>query len=537
MSTQYPAGSEFTFGETTVAPARRELFHQGRRVKVGSRAFDLLLLLIGERGAVVSKDRIMDVVWARRVVGENTLEGQVSVLRRALGGDRAAIKTIAGRGYQFVGVLQPEGAATCTPAGEDSTCALRCRGIPLPVQVSPLVGRQTELADVTDLLRSRRLVTLIGTGGVGKTRLAIEAARAVSACFHDGVFFAELAALVSGDVVPSAIATALGFPPGDGGKGAEKALRGLHDRRFLLVVDNCEHLVDSVARMTEAVLQIAPGATLLATSRESLRIAGECVYRVPPLDTPCEDDEETACRFGAVQLLRERIGTDLISADERSALSVMARICWRLDGIPLAIELAAACTPAFGLHGVAELLDNRFQLLRHGARTALPRQQTLRANVDWSYELLPEGSKTVLNRLSVFAGAFTLEAAHQLLGSAGHSPQDVTSAIVELVGKSLLCAMPGSPGMRYRLLETIRAYSRERLEESGAYREWGMPFLTETALSLAQHGRPDYAHALLDGAVEWVRSTDAILALPELQKAKAEIMLCDFVAANVDQAE
>jgi predicted ATPase/DNA-binding winged helix-turn-helix (wHTH) protein len=472
MLMQYPGGLEFAFGETTVSPARRELVHQGKPVDVGNRAFELLVLLLEQRGAVVSKDQIMTVVWAGRVVSENTLEGQMSTLRRALGEDRNAIKTIAGRGYQFVGALQRECPIASVAAEEVSPGDSRARSVRLPAQVSPLIGRETELTEVSDLLRTRRLVTLVGTAGVGKTRLAIEAARAVSECFEDGVFVAELAATASGDCVLPAIAAALGFPPGNGTKSLETTLTGLRERRFLLVIDNCEHVVDSAACIVEALLQAAPGATVLATSREALRIAGEYVYRVPALDIPNDEDEEDACRFGAIMLLRERLGPGVCATDDRTAACAMARICRRLDGMPLAIELAAACVPAFGLEGVAELLDDRFQLLRHGARTALPRQQTLRAAVDWSYEPLPEDWKTVLKRLGLFTDAFTLESAQQMISSAELSPQAVTAAIAGLVNKSLLCAIPGSPHMRYRLLETIRVYARERLQESGMYGEW-----------------------------------------------------------------
>jgi predicted ATPase/DNA-binding winged helix-turn-helix (wHTH) protein len=463
---------DFSFGATVVVPRRRELFYKGVKVGIGDRAFDLLLALIEARGSVLSKDRIMARVWRGRIVEENTLEGQISILRRALGDDRTVVRTVAGRGYQFVGELT-EAACTATNAPATLAPAPVSPGMRLPANISPIIGRETALRELADLALSHRLVTLVGAGGVGKTRLAVEVARQLAPHFAEGVYLAELAATSSPDYLPTTLAVALGFPPGDGTPSLDKLAATLHERHMLLLLDNCEHLIESAATMAETLLRVAPRATIIATSRESLRVAGEYIYRVPSLELPPDDGADDAREFGAIRLFEERVGTNLLLCGKGArALPLTVRICRQLDGIPLAIELAAACVPTFGLQGVAERLDDRFQLLTHGARTALPRQQTLRATIDWSYDLLPETQRTVLNRLSLFAGPFTLESAQAVASSAEIATGEVVNAIIELVHKSLLASVPVAGRMRYRLLETTRAYAREQLRASGQLRDW-----------------------------------------------------------------
>ncbi|MEX3969677.1 ATP-binding protein [Paraburkholderia caribensis] len=469
MDTQDPVGVAFTFGETTVRPARRELIRCGQCVEIGGRAYDLLLLLIEHRGKTVSKDRIMEALWGLRVVGDNALESQMSILRRILESDRSAIRTIAGKGYQFVGDLVENVALGHVTNAVIRTQTDRTR---FPAQVSALIGREVELDELTILIPSRRLVTLVGAGGIGKTRLALETLRTVSERYEDGVFFAELAAIESSDHLSSAMASALGLPPCEGTKDLEKIVPRLQGKQFLLLIDNCEHLVDCVAYFIETLLRLVPGASVLATSRESLRITGEYVYGVPSLELPSSDDDENANTYGAIQLMRDRIGSDFPRSDERHAITTVVRICRQLDGIPLAIELAAACAVIYGLHGVSEGLNNRFELLRHGSRTALPRQQTLRATVDWSYELLPGKWQTVFNQLGVFAGTFTLATAQRMLETNQFSSEDIATGIAVLVNKSLVVAKPASQDMCYSLLDTIRAYAREKLEQSGTFRGW-----------------------------------------------------------------
>jgi predicted ATPase/DNA-binding winged helix-turn-helix (wHTH) protein len=463
---------DFAFGATMVVPRRRELLHKGVRVEVGDRAFDLLLFLVQSRGSVLSKDNIIATVWNNRVVEDNTVEGQVSALRRALGEDRSAIRTVTGRGYQFTGELTGNGAKANGPANVQAD-EPAFPGVTIPADICPLIGREIAVEEVRGILTRHRLITLVGSGGVGKTRLALEAARQSISSFDDGVFIAELAATTSADYLPTTIAVALGYPPGDGTPNLDRLAPTLLSRRLLLVLDNCEHLIDASARMAERLLRIAPRVTVLATSREPLRVPGEVVYRVPSLEIPPEDDRSDAREFGAVRLFEERAGADVrLSWDPATALRLESRICRHLDGIPLALELAAACVPVLGLQGVADRLENRFQILTHGARTALPRQQTLRATLDWSYSLLSDLQQTVLNRLSLFAGTFTMESA-QLMVSCPDIPSDlVIAAIIELVDKSLVSVTSSAGNVRYRLLESTRAYAKEKLHEGGTLREW-----------------------------------------------------------------
>ena len=468
MNPQTVPLSDFSFGATVVAPGRRELLHNGKKVELGDRAFDLLLFLVKSRGDVASKDAIISHVWPRRIVEENTVEGQISALRRALGCDRTAIRTVTGRGYQFTGELASRQTADSHPGLPAN------HGVSVPADITPILGRTDALGDICHAALQRRLITLAGTGGIGKTRLALEAARQLAPNFPDGVYLAELAATTSADFLPSTIAVALGFPPGDGTPSLERLAPALSARRLLLILDNCEHLIDAAAQICERLLCVAPGATVLATSREPLRISGEYVYRVPSLSVPLDENVLDAREFGAVQLFEERSGNLGAMTDgcNRSGLSATIRICRQLDGIPLAIELAAACAMSMPLEEIADRLDDRFQLLTRGSRTALPRQQTLRATLDWSYALLSPTQRTILNRLSLFAGAFSVESAQALAATAEIAQDAVFAVVFELVEKSLISAVPADGKVRFRLLETTRAYAREKLLAEGAWPEW-----------------------------------------------------------------
>jgi predicted ATPase/DNA-binding winged helix-turn-helix (wHTH) protein len=464
----------FAFGATIVVPRKREVLHKGIKVEMGDRAFDLLLFLVESRGSVLSKDNIISRVWRNRVVEDNTVEGQISALRRAIGDDRTAIRTVTGRGYQFTSELVGKSAKADGPANAQVEVPA-FPGVPLPADICPIIGRESTVQDVCDALKKYRLITLVGTGGVGKTRLAFEAARQSYGNFDDGVYVAELAATTAADYLPTTIAVALGYPPGDGTPSLDRLAPTLLSRRLLLVLDNCEHLIDASARIAERLLRVAPRVTVLATSREPLRVPGEIVYRVPSLEVPPDNDCEEAREYGAVRLFEERAGADMrLSCDPSAALRLESRICRQLDGIPLALELAAACVPVFGLQGIADRLENRFQILTHGARTALPRQQTLRATLDWSYSLLSEQQQMVLSRLSLFAGTFTMEAAQGMVSCARIPPDRVIAALIELVDKSLVSVASVADSVRYKLLESTRAYAKERLRDGGALRAWSI---------------------------------------------------------------
>ncbi len=341
----------------------------------------------------------------------------------------------------------------------------------LPVPTSELIGRAAALAEVTELLGVHRLVTLIGAGGIGKTRLGLEVARQMLPSFVDGAWVAELAPLSDPGLVPVTVAVALGLTLPASAGSPERVASALGAKRLLLVLDNCEHVIEAAAHMAEAVLRADPHARVLATSREPLRAPGEYVYRVLSLEVPAEGalDREALLDAAAVQLFVARArAMDLrFSLDARSAASTGA-ICRRLDGIPLAIELAAARTATLGVDELAARLDDRFRLLTGGHRTALPRHQTLRATLDWSYELLPAIERTVLRRLAIFAGGFTLEAASAVAPAADLGAPEVVDSVTNLAAKSLVVVEATDDAVTgYRLLETTRAYALEKLTESG----------------------------------------------------------------------
>jgi predicted ATPase/DNA-binding winged helix-turn-helix (wHTH) protein len=468
------------FGRFKVIRHKRELLADGWPVELGGRAFDTLVALIDAHGTVLGKDELMRRVWPDRIVEENNLAAQVSTLRKVFGADRDLIQTVAGRGYQFTGEIRASAA---------SAVAAPSRVTNLPEAVSELIGREAELRDAMDLVTKHRLVTLIGAGGIGKTRLGLEVARHLVPRFPDGVFVAELGPLSSPELVPATVATALGTP-GAGTVSREGIAAAVGAKRLLLVVDNCEHLIEAAAGMVDALLRDSPGASLLVTSREPLRAAGEYVYRVPPLAVPPEDcrDIEDVLKYGAVRLFiaRARAAEPQYVPDVRLAATTAA-ICRHLDGIPLAIELAAARIVGFGVEGVAARLDDRFRLLAGGNRTALSRHRTMHATLDWSHELLSETERVVLRRLAVFAGVFTLEAASVVAASADIPAQEVVDCVANLVAKSLLSADVAGAIVHYRLLETTRAYAREKLVESGE--------LEQFARRHAQYHRDLFEHA------------------------------------------
>src|SRR6266446_2759035 len=379
---EHPATIEF--GRFKVVRHRRELLADGLPVELGGRAFDTLMALIDARGTVLSKDELMSRVWPDRVVEENNLAAQIAALRQVFGADRDLIRTVAGRGYQFTGEIRVTAAPAAGPAPPRMTN--------LPEAVSELIGRAAELGEVMALAAEHRLVSLVGAGGIGKTRLGLEVARRLRPRFPDGAFVAELGPLSSPELVPATVASALGLTHVAHTLSDEGVAGAVGTKKLLLVIDNCEHVIEAAARMAEALLRASPDVSLLATSREPLRVSGECVYRVPSLDVPAEDpqDMEDVFRYGAVRLfvLRAHAAEPRYVA-EGPVLTATAAICRRLDGIPLAIELAATRIAGFGVAGVAARLDDRFRLLTGGSRT-LARQQTMRATLDWSYDLLPE---------------------------------------------------------------------------------------------------------------------------------------------------
>src|SRR5882724_7787808 len=429
------------------------------RILLAPKAFAVLRYLVEHPGRLVTHDELFEALWPKTYVQPEVLKSHIAAIRAVLGDDARKpifIETLSRRGYRFIAPVT-EGASA-RPSWTTN----------LPEAVSELIGREAELRAVTALATEHRLVSLVGAGGIGKTRLGLEVARHLLPRYPNGVFVAELGPLSSPELVPATVATALGLTPVAGTVSLEGIAGAVGTRKLLLVIDNCEHVIDAAAAMAETLLRATPGASLVATSREPLRVSGEYVYRVPPLDLPAEDnqDMEDVLRYGAVRLFVSRAhAAEPRYVAEGPVAAATAAICRRLDGIPLAIELAATRIVGFGVDGVAARLDDRFRLLTGGKRT-LPRHQTMRATLDWSYELLSESERVVLRRLGVFVGAFTLDAASAVAASVDIPGSEVTDAVADLVGKSLLSTDVGGASLHYRLLETTRAYAREKLIES-----------------------------------------------------------------------
>jgi predicted ATPase/DNA-binding CsgD family transcriptional regulator len=363
----------------------------------------------------------------------------------------------------------------------------------LPVDLTRFIGREAEVAAVTHLLPTTRLLTLSGSAGVGKTRLALRGAAASLDHYRDGVWLVELAPLANPVLVPKTVADALAVPEQPGRSIRDSLVDVLRPKQILLVLDNCEHLIQACAELVEALLRASPDLRVLATSRQPLHVAGETTWHVPSMAiTPTEGvpSAEELAHFDATRLFVERAAAALprFAASDRNAAAIV-RICTRLDGIPLAIELAAARVVVLGVDQIDERLDDRFRLLAEGSRVALPRQQTLRATVDWSFGLLSKHERVLFRRLAVFAGGWTLEAAEAVGAGDGLVGEDVLGLLAELVDKSLVIADEASGSVRYRLLETMREYGWEKVRAAGEedllrerHRDW--------YVALADEGEP-----------------------------------------------
>lgn len=462
MEMEHECREGITFRRFRIYPRERRMLLGDEPVELGSRAFELLLALIEAAGTIVTRDELVGRVWPNRIVSDNNLQVQVAALRNVLGTDRDAIRTIAGRGYQFVAELYPLSSAGNPALG--SSGANAASSFPqtnLPEPVSELIGRDTELPEILDLVRSRRLVTLTGPGGIGKTRLAIEAARRLLPHFSGGVWLADLSTVADPALALTAIAAAAELDCTEP-VSAERVIAALAGREVLIVLDTCEHVIDAAAEMAEALLNAGAGIRVIATSRETLKANGEWVYRVRPLSSPAAG-EPTLLHHRAVSLFIARASATDVAFSAENGSAAIAKICRRLDGIPLAIELAAARAATLGIYTLADRLDDHLQLLTCGRRTALPRHQTLRATLDWSYALLSEVERSVLCSVAVFRGIFRLDEAKAVAAEAAIAPMEATDALADLVAKSLVSTEIVDGETHYRLLETTRAYALEKL--------------------------------------------------------------------------
>ena len=457
-----------SFGPFCLYPRQRRLERDRRGVRIGDRALDILLLLVERAGEVVAQDELIASVWKEVAVAESALRVHIAGLRKALGDVDGSqyVRNVMGRGYSFVEVVS---RPIATEHVEPRLAPALARPSRLPHRLTRMIGRDEVVGDVLALLSSEHFVSIVGPGGIGKTTVAIAVAHAMFRELAGDVCFVDLNSVTDSAQVPVSIASALGFAAG-ADQVADGLAAFLRDRTVLIVFDSCEHVINAVAPLAERISRDASGARILATTREPLRFEGERVYRMPPLETPPEADglsASEALSFPAVQLFVERAtaqGARLTLSDADAP--VVAHICRRLDGVALAIEVAAGRVGAYGIRGTASLLENRLRLLWHGRRTALPRHQTLSALLDWSHNLLGEAERIVLRRLSLFVGRFSLDAAAAIAGEL--DPEAAVDALGSLVDKSLVALVEtGDSGASYRLLDTTRAYARAKLDASG----------------------------------------------------------------------
>jgi len=459
------------FGPFELSLSERILQRGLKRVTVGSRAMDLLIALVEQAGDIVSGRELIARVWPDLVVGESSLRFHIAMLRKALGDERRYIANVVGRGYSFVAPIERKMARA---VHAELPLMTTTQATPLPPVLARMVGRAEAVQAIRELLEARRFVTIAGPGGMGKTTVAVSVAHALSKDFDDEVHFVDLSAQNDASLVASSVAGALGIasPAGDA---VHTLVNFLAERRLLLVLDNCEHVIEAVAVMLKRLFTDAPRVHLLATSREALRIEGEHVHLLQPLVSPPVDCELTAAMAlssSAVQLFMDRAAASGYASPLTDAEApVVANICRRLDGIALAIELAGSQVGAYGISGTADLLQQRFGLLFQGRRTDLPRHQTLDAMLEWSYSLLSELDQKVFRRLSVFVGIFNLETAQFVAEDGEICPADVAKSIASLVDRSLLTPTPGDGEGHYRLLEMTRTYAAAKLSILGEERE------------------------------------------------------------------
>ena len=461
-------GQSVSFGPFRLLAAQRLLLEGDRQVRLGSRALDILVALVERRGELISKRELLDLVWPNTVVEEGNLKVHVAGLRRALGDGRGGnryVINVPGRGYRFVAPV----AFADEPVPRAPHLATTSRQHNLPAQLTRLIGRREVIDTLVQRLSTQRLLTIVGPGGIGKTAVALDVAERLIGSYEHGVWLIDLAPIADPRLVPTALAAALKLEIK-----SESPLPGLilalRDKRMLLLLDNCEHVIEAAASLAAGILKGSRGVQILATSREALRVEGErdIAFRGWRARPPRTASALLRSRFPSSSTLVERAAaaSNQFELSDGDAPSI-AEICRNLDGIPLAIEFAAARVDAYGVQGVAARLQDRLRLLTGGHRTALARHRTIKATLDWSYRLLRWGEKTLFRRLAIFVGGFAPEAASGVAASADRSAPKVAERIASLVMKSLAVAEMIGEDVRFRLLETTRAYALAMLQESG----------------------------------------------------------------------
>jgi predicted ATPase/DNA-binding winged helix-turn-helix (wHTH) protein len=475
------------FGSFRLLPDQRLLKEGDKPVRIGSRALDLLIALVDRPGELVRKEELVALVWPNTNVAPCNLSVHIAALRRILGDGRDGkrfVINIPGRGYRFV--------ADVTTDIEPSPSLAVDAAHNLPAPFTQLIGREDAMADLVLQLRQHRLLTVVGPGGIGKSSVAQAVARELVGRFRDGIWLIDLEPLTDPQLLPSALRSALGFEANEEAS-IQRVVASLRDKSMLLLLDNCAHLVSEAARLADAVLKEAPGVQVLATSCEPLRVLGEQVYRLPPLECPPASAQPTAdavLGFPAARLFVER-AYNLHGEFELSNTDapLVASICRRLDGIPLAIKSAAAGVSFLGLQGLSESLDDSLGLPTNISRSASQRQRSMRATLDWSYGLLTEPQRLVLRRLSIFPSEFTLRAAGTVISDEGRPNVNMIPLISELVKKSLVIAETGGAEPRLRLLHATRAHAFAKLAESGE--------LDAVKRRFAEYTRHKHAEAVL----------------------------------------
>lgn len=503
------------FGPFLLSTGERRLLRNGVPVKLGGRALDLLIALVGNAGAVVGKKELLARVWEGVCVDEGSLRFHMHVVRKVLGdgeGGQRYIVNTANKGYTFVAPVERHDieAGPTTPVAVSPS---------LPAFGATVVGRDEDVRNLLHGVLHRRFLCIVGAGGIGKTTVAIAAAQSAAAGFHGDVIFVDFSLISTVEMVRSTVAAAIGLQ--DAIASLATITTHLADRRALLVLDCCEHVIASAAELSEALMRACPHVHILATSREPLRAEGEQVYRLPPLAFPPEGEGTTAAAalaYPAVRLFVDRVAASDAGFEFKDADAPLAsQLCRELDGIALAIELAAGRIEALGLRAVTSHFDASVRLMWHGRRTAVPRHQTLTATLDWSYRLLRDEEQRLARRLSVFAGSFLLDAALDIC-CFDMEQSGAVELLAGLVSKSLLNVDAGGTQLRYAMLDTTKSYCWKKLTESqedarlsaqfsGFYADWAR---RQAAMPVNREARGVISDELpnVSAALEWTLRQD-----------------------------
>jgi len=511
-----PKGA-LAFGPFRLIPSQKLLLDNDKPVRLGSRALELLIALVERAGEVVGRDELVARVWPSTIVEESSLRVHIAALRKALGdghGGARFITNVPGRGYCFVApVTRP-----AQPSLASSALAARSPSHNLPAPLTRMIGRSDAVAAIAALLAERRFVTITGAGGMGKTTVALAVAEELLASYADGVRFVDLAPIVDPLLLPSTLGSVLGISvPLHDPLPALSAF--LKHRNMLIVLDNCEHVVDAAAVLAEGLLKSAAGVRMLTTSREPLNAEGEWVHRLGSLEMPPASGDLTAAgalSFAAIQLFVQRAMavSDSFALTDADA-PLLRDLCKQLDGLPLAIELAAARVDTLGVRGLAAQFDDSLHLLTRGRRTAAPRHRTLHAMLDWSFEYLSKNEQAVLCRLAAFKADFTMASAAAVASDGEIGIPEVIQSVMSLVTKSLISTDASGDVIRYRLLETTRAYALEKLVQRG-----------QDAIAFRRHAQ-HIQELVIRGETDWN-------AMPRAQWRSTYCRLIDDVRATLN---